>query len=184
MPVDSISLWQEIGLDDIWQTVITEKPHRARYGLDKAEYGINMHRLGKWVRDMVGMADAGEFNFGITAHPRDLPSGEGEDADEKMMPYVQGVNMATKICGYMNVVAYYGLTKKGTRCLYTQGTDNHYAKDQFDAFGEKGTLLNPTMPKIIEAIEAQRPKQAAKKRTAATKKPAAKRRRATTIRKR
>lgn len=153
--LDSISAWQDQGLDDIWDTVTTEKPHRKRYGLDKQEYGINMTRLGQWVRHMVGMADDGMFNFGITAWPRELPESDDPDAEEKLMPWVQGKNMATKMCGYMNVVAFMTKTRKGTRILYTEASKGHYAKDQFDAFPD-GKLLRPTVPEMMKLITRKR----------------------------
>jgi hypothetical protein len=176
---DSISLWQDVGLDDLWQTIITEKPHRARFGLDKGDYFINMQRLSRWVRHMAGMADDGLFNFGITAHPADLPIEDTEDADEKLMPYVQGKGMASKICGYMHIVAYMTKTKKGTPVIYTRESDDFHARDQIGALDDsEGKMFNPSMPKIIEAIEAARPKAKpkrapAKRQTKARVKPRA-----------
>lgn len=146
--LDSISLFQDTGLDDIWEGVIADKPHRAKHGADKGEYGINMQRLARWVRHMVALEG---FNFGITAHQADL---NDEDDNALLMPYVQGKNMSNKICGYMNVVAYLEMVK-GKRVLRTTATDRYYAKDQYDAF-PNGRLVEPTMAKIIKAIEASR----------------------------
>lgn len=163
--LDSISLWQDIGLDDLWETVIHEKPARARYGLDKQEYGINMFRTGKWVRHVVG---ARLFNFGMTAHVQMLPISLDPDAPEKLMPAIHGKvggalgGFAIKMCGYMNVVAYLDVTSKGTRVLYTNATDRYYAKDQFSSL-PKGRLVSPTMPKLIKAIEESRPAASKKK---------------------
>lgn len=154
--LDSLSLWQDQGLDDIWEQVILEKPHRARYGLDKQEYGINMLRIGRWVRHMVGCP---HWNFGVTCHPRVTESNEDEeDPDEKLMPWVQGKMMAPKICGYMNVVGYLhweevGKTKTPTRVLSLNSTKKYYAKDQFSCT-DNGRIINPTMPKLIETIVA------------------------------
>jgi hypothetical protein len=157
--LDSISLFQDHGLDDIWENVIAEKPHRAKHGADKGEYGINMQRLSRWVRHMVGLPG---FNFGITAHPAELPDVEG---DLILMPYVQGKNMSPKICGYMNVVAFMDVNDKGKRVIRTTATDRYYAKDQFDAF-PNGRMIEPTMPKIMTAINGTR-----KAPPAATKSP-------------
>lgn len=156
---DSISGFQDAGLDDLWQTVITEKPHRARYGLDQAEYGINMMRLGQWVRDIVALSDTGMFNFGMTAWPAELQESQDPMRVKRLMPWVQGKNMSSKMCGYMNVVAFGDYTDKGTRILRTSGTDRYFAKDQFDSLQPKGTLLEPTMPKLLAKINAKRPKQ-------------------------
>lgn len=156
--LDSISLWQDQGLDDIWQGVIDRKPDRAKHSLDQGEYGVNMHRLQLWVRHMVGASKSEGFNFGITAHPRDLPVGEDAEADEALMPWVQGKHMAAKVCGYMNIVAFMELTttkNRTRRVLRFNATERYYAKDQFDAF-EGGRLLDPSMPKIEERIEEAR----------------------------
>jgi hypothetical protein len=165
--LDSISAFQDTGLDDIWADVIAAKPHRKQYGVDKGEYGVNMTRLGQWVRAVVGL-DA--FNFGWTAHPflGNILNDEGSH-DEILLPWVQGKNMPLKMCGYMNMVAYYQIKKqkeKSVRVLRTNLTEHYFAKDQFDAF-PNGRMVNPTMPKIMAAIEAARPKPAAKKRTPA-----------------
>lgn len=153
---DSISAYQDIGLDDLWETIVTEKPHRKRYGLDKGDYWINMQRLGRWVRDVASLSDTGAFNFGITAWPAELsPSPEDAEIEQKMMAWVQGKNMAMKVCGYMNVVAFGTVTSKGTRRLQLAETEHIYAKDQFD-MTEKGFMLNPTIPKIEAAIDKKR----------------------------
>jgi AAA domain len=150
---DSISAYQDIGLDDLWQTIIDEKPHRKRYGLDKGDYWINMQRLGRWVRDVATLSNSGVFNFGITAWPAELsPSPEDSEVDQKMMPWVQGKNMAMKVCGYVNIVAFGTITSKGTRKLHFMESEHIYAKDQFDMFS-KYTLLNPTMPQIEAAVK-------------------------------
>lgn len=152
--LDNVSLIQDHGLDDIWDTVITEKPQRKRYGLDKQEYGINMFRLGQYLRHIVGGEVA---NFGMTAHTAWLPSTSDEEAEgdieEKLMPQVQGKNMSPKFCGYMNMVAYGNTDKKGTRRLYFNNTPLHYGKDAFDAFLPDHKLVKPTMKKIVTACE-------------------------------
>ena len=170
---------QDTGLDEIWADTIAAKPHRAQYGLDKGEYGVNMTRLARWVRSMVGID---QFNFGVTAHPLEIEDPVSEEM--KLQPYVQGKNMSTKVQGYMNLVAYYekkntgkGDDKKLVRVLRFEGSDRYVAKDQFDAFAE-GRMVNPTMPKIMAAVEASRPKTTARKTT--TKRTAASRRRRTT----
>lgn len=172
---DSISLFQDTGLDEIWSDLIAAKPHRAQFGLDKGEYNINMTRLARWVRSIVGI-DA--FNFVITAHPMEMA--DPITGEVKLMPFVQGKNMTTKIQGYMNIVAYYekkevkdGDGKKTVRVLRTEATETYVAKDQFDAFKD-AKLVNPTMPKVLDAVAAARP--AAAKPTAAKKRPVRRRR--------
>lgn len=157
--LDSVSLWQDHGLDDIWQDVIADKPARSRNALDKGEYGVNMFRLGSWVRAMVA---APGFNFGITAHPAEL---RADDDEPSLMPWLQGRNMATKVCGYMNLVGYLQVVARANgqegRVLYTKpfarGPQSApvYAKDQYDCLPE-GRLLNPTMAKLLAAINQKR----------------------------
>jgi hypothetical protein len=153
--LDSISLYQDVGLDYIWAGVIANKPSRRGHAVDKGEYGVNMWRLQEWVRHMVG---CDMFNFGITAHTFWGQSDSDEDPDEKiikLMPWVQGKNMPHKICGYMNIVALLEVKRrKGgreSRVLQTKGNDRMFGKDQFDLFSD-GRLLNPDMPKIKKAL--------------------------------
>jgi len=154
--LDSISAFQEIGLQDIFDVIVAAKPHRAGGPIDRGEYGENMRRLADFVRLMVGKA---HIHFGITAWPFPTESPTGEDI---FMPWVQGKSMPERITGYMNVVGYMAIHQKTNRrrekvgdpyrTMFTNLTDRYYAKDQFDAFG--GELVDPTMPKIMAAIEA------------------------------
>lgn len=175
---DSISGYQDIGLDDIWENLIIEKPHRKKYGLDKGEYGINMQRLGRWVRDVATLSDSGMFNFGMTAWPAELsPNPEDSEVEEKMMPWVQGKNMSMKMCGYMNIVAFGDYTAKGSRILRFMESEHIYAKCQFDGTDAPGSvrdlgykMVNPSMPKVIDMVEkgkgANNPRRTRAKRTA------------------
>lgn len=161
--LDSISLFQDTGLDDIWDGVIAKYPHRKEYSLDKGEYGINMWRLQGWVRDVVGIP---KLNFGITAHPEYLPN--PITGQVKLMPYVQGKNMSTKIQGYCNIVAYLEVVHKDgepRRVLRVRGTEDYEAKDQYDAF-KNGRLVDPTMDKIEQAVRNIMPAKAARRRPA------------------
>lgn len=155
--LDSISLWQDAGLDDIWETVIAEKPARARYGLDRQEYNINMTRLARWVRHIVG---PDLFHFGVTAHSEPLASPDkDEDGDPivKLMPWVQGKQMANKICGYMNLVTFLEVQRdeqdKLVRILHTTSTDVWYGKNQFDKGGDDWAIHKPTMTGLMKRIE-------------------------------
>lgn len=175
--LDSASGYQDVGLDDIWDTVTTEKPQRKRYGLDKPEYGVNMHRLGMMLRELVTLSNSGAFNFGVTAWVAELQPSEDAERLRKLMPWIQGRNMASKMCGYMNVVGFGDFTSKGTRVLHFMENDRYYAKTDFDDGNRPGSfaankyrVLNPTMPKIIEMINKSGGIEAAKqKRPQATK---------------
>lgn len=154
--LDSISLFQDHGLDDIWDAEVARKPHRQEYGMDKGEYGRNMERLSRWVRDMAALADMGICNFGLTAHPEMLE--DPATGEFRLMPYIQGRNMSPKICGYMNIIAYLEIKRvKGEerRVLRTRGTEDYVAGDQFNAF-DKGRLIDPTMPKLEAKLNAAR----------------------------
>jgi hypothetical protein len=178
--LDSISLWQDTGLDDIWEGVIARRPDRAQWTLDKGEYGINMWRLQQWVRNAIGVPG---INIGITAHPAEMLN--PIDGLTKLQPWVQGKNMSTKIQGYMKIVAYLEVVPaedntsgKPRRVLRTAGTERYEAKDQYDAF-PNGRLVDPTLDKIEKSILAVR--EAAKKpqhpRRAVAARPGTRRRR-------
>lgn len=174
--LDSISLFQDTGLDDIWQKVTDVKPARKEHGLDKGEYLRNMTFISRWVRAMVG-ADA--FNFGIVAHPHE---GETLEGDSKLMPYVQGRNMSAKISGYMNMVLYMAVKAKKDEepylMIYSLPSDDYVAKDQWYSL-PNGRLKNPTMPTLLKHIKAAR-----SARGSTAPKPATTRRRRTAVRKR
>jgi len=151
--LDSISLYQDIGLDDIWEGVIAAKPHRAEWALDRGEYNINMWRLQQWIRHVVAIPG---FNFGIVAHPAEIAN--PISGEVKLQPYVQGKNMSTKIQGYMNIVAYYEVVMvegEERRVLRTRGDERFEAKDQFDCF-KNGRMVDPTMEKIEASINGSR----------------------------
>lgn len=153
--LDSISLTQDQLLQSIWDEVIAEKPHRAKFGPDKPEYGVNMWRIAQWVRHMVG---SNITNIGITAHPDEMPNPFNEDGGMIMMPWIQGKNMPKKIVGMMNFVAYLEVReneKDRWRRLHTRSSEYLYAKDQFEAF-PTGRLDHPTLPKVVAAIDAAR----------------------------
>lgn len=159
--LDSISLFYDHGMDDVFANAVARNKERAKYGWDKGEFGINMSRLGSWCRHMVGM---NEFHFGITAHPAELEDVVLEHA--RLKPFIQGKNMSDKIQGYMKLVGYYEIVRSsGTprRVLRTQATDKYDAKDQYEAFA-KGRLVDPTMPKIITAIEEARAAKLARRK--------------------
>lgn len=178
--LDSISLFQDHGLDDVFADAVARKPARAEYGPDKGEYGINMQRIGKLVRDMVGLASAGQFNFGLTAHPFEWWDPIQET--DVWAPWIQGSNMSPKLCGYMNIVAVLQEVRRRdsdgdqpSQRLLLVDAPGHVGKDQLGCFpalksGRHG-FIDPTMGDVIEAIEASRKprrKTAAKRRARRT----------------
>lgn len=170
--MDSISLLQDIGLDDVYEGVLDQKgpvgsearKYREKFGPDRGEYGVNMWRLAQWVRHTVG---SGQVNLGITAHSFWW---ETDDAvtPSCLWPWVQGKGMPAKICGMMNIVAYGELRereirgeKRLVRVLHTNSNPRYYAKCQFklpdgtSVFGN-GDIYNPTLPAMMEAIQKGR----------------------------
>lgn len=167
--LDTISLMQDRLLEDIMSDVLMRRPDRGmdkggvivpEFGPDQGEYKLNFDRLAKWVRDMTGIAKAGAFNFGVTAHPYEWYDPTQEE--EIWAPWIQGKNMIPKICGYMNIIAYLQKQdddKKGTsqRVLLTDAP-GFLGGDQLECFpqlksGRHG-IVDPTMAKIEKAIKS------------------------------
>lgn len=166
---DSISLTQDIGLDDVYQTAVDAKEspqarkNRARFGPDKGEYRINMWRLEQFVRHAVG---SGGFNFGITAHSFWLTQTDelSGDTQTSLWPWIQGKAMPQKIGGMMNLVGYMEVVNREirgetrpVRIIHFDKSPRWYAKSQFKfpngqpAFGN-GDLANPSLDKIVEVV--------------------------------
>lgn len=166
---DSVSLAQDALLDDIWAGTIAEKPARAfkqdgtplltpASGLDRGEYGRNMERIQQWVRHMTR---CNRFHFIIVGHSYEAQNQIDDAGGVFLQPWVQGKNMISKICGYTNLISFLEVKqseKHGTwRRLHFAADTRWYAKDQFDAF-PKGFIDQPTVPKIMAAIEEARGK--------------------------
>lgn len=170
--IDSISLLQDVLLDDVFQGLIDRKGGRTgernRFGPDKGEYGVNMWRLAQLVRYLVG-SGAG-FNLLITAHSYqrewndELEEGSTGTPVEKLVPWVQGKMMSEKIAGMMNFVGYMEKRvrevrgeKKLQRVMYVDSNPRYVAKNQFKLSDgsptiEEGLIIDPTMPALLEKI--------------------------------
>jgi hypothetical protein len=160
--LDSISCWQDVGLDDIFAVAKERNPRRATAFWDKGDYGVNMGRIAEWVRFMMG---CDLFNFGITAHQfwvevqEGEPDTHGPNYIERMMPWIQGKGMPQRIAGYMQMVGYSTVheskKRKGEQYVKTRfrGNVNFYAKDQFHAF-PSGQVIDLTVPKLEAAVAA------------------------------
>lgn len=169
--IDSISLLQDIGLDDVYANAIDAKGGRqgarAKYGPDRGEYRVNMWRLEQFIRYIVG---TGGFNLGITAHAFWFQ--DPEEGNSQLMPWIQGKAMPQKISGMMNMVSYMEVRKREirgetreSRVLHFNKTERFYAKCQFKIDGkpafEDGGVVNPTAPEILEAIGREKTKKTA-----------------------
>ena len=190
---DAISIWQDFGLWDVLEGAFDRagppgspaRKHREQFYADKGEYHVNMQRISRAIRELSGSE---AFNFVVTAHAfwgKRLKEDDTEDESgaEQLQPWIQGKGMVSKVCGMMDVVGYLdhktmkirGQNRNVIR-LHTEGSEQIYAKNQFYAsnesvFGPGGVMINPTMPKIVEAINSARPA----KRTRPTRRPASRR---------
>lgn len=168
--LDSISLLQDVGLDDVYENVLDRKgpvgslarKDREQFGPDRGEYRVNMWRLGQWVRHMVG---AGTVNLGITAHAFWWEPNDNGVTSSCLWPWIQGKQMPQKICGMMNIVGYgaieeregRGGRKRTVRVMHTNATENWYAKCQIKLPGgapvfPTGDIINPTLPEMMTEI--------------------------------
>jgi hypothetical protein len=174
--LDSISLLQDVGLDDVYTGVLDKKgppgsqarKDREQFGPDRGEYRVNMWRLAQYIRHIVG---AGVVNLGITAHSFWYEPNNPLDelTIPALYPWIQGKNMPSKISGMMNIVAFMDTRererngrKMTQRVMHTNKSERYYAKCQFklpdgkSPFGD-GDLINPTLPKMMEALAPARP---------------------------
>lgn len=153
--LDGITLFQERGMDMIMEDLVAQKPHRKIYLPDKGEYGQNMNRLGKFLRDLKNLP----INQVWTAHAVMLETEQPDGSFiTRMMPQVQGRGMAQKACGYVGIVAHLESIAskkdedKEIPVLSTRRRDGWYGKDRYGAIGR---MLNPSVPKVVAAIEAK-----------------------------
>jgi phage nucleotide-binding protein len=163
--LDSISMFQEKGMDDIMREVVAAKPHRDPFVPDRLEYVKNMNHLSRWVRNMKSLP----FHFGITAHVMRIE--DEDDGSVTCMPQIQGKNMPSKMCGYVSIVGrLYVAKRKGeeeaSRLLQTERDGKWYAKDRFGALGNR--VVDPTIPgieKIVLATSTRKPTTRITRRT-------------------
>lgn len=150
--LDSVTHFQERGLDSIMRDIALARSNRLVWAADKGEYGQNMMRLNQWMRWNVVPA---KVNFGVTAHELkyEVPSTD----KVIIMPYVQGKEMPEKFSSYMNIVGRLTAVIKDDqveRRLTTRKSSSAYGKDNFlGALG--GVMLAPTVPKITAAITSK-----------------------------
>jgi hypothetical protein len=158
--VEDLSLLQDHLLDDELETEINQisrNPKRALFGPDEGVYGRNFYKLASWFRHVIG---PDQFNLLVICHVSSVPlpspdkDAEG-DPVQKLMPWIQGKNMSTKICGYMKMVTLMSENDKGRRFLRTASNQYFYAKDAFHIAPE-GVVWDPTTPKVVDLINKSR----------------------------
>jgi len=156
--LDSISIFQESGMDDVMEAMLAKAKHRNPYVPDRPEYQETQRHLGLWIRHMSKLP----VNFGITAHEMRLV--DPDDDRVTYLPDIQGGQgrFANKVCGYMGVVGHLEVKMRKEegkseelRVLRVRREGKYYAKDRYHALG-KG-VVNPTIPKIVSLIEQAKP---------------------------
>lgn len=162
--LDSLSLFQDQGLAYLFDKAVERKKHRAEFGLDVQEYGINQFRISRFIADMIGMVDDGKINFGAVCHTMTWYNPNTDT--EVWAPNIQGREglQMQKICGMFKTVGYYYLTrpegKKPYRVLKTKTEkDDVFVKDQLGIGGESGSIRNPTMADIDAALRNGQPRR-------------------------
>lgn len=154
---DSLTLFQERALiDDLMVEAIAQSTKdREEFVPDRREYLINQNRIGRYIRNFADLP----INFGVSALLQ--VDTDASDGSTVYMPAVAGKNMASKVCGYMNVIGFLAKAnieesgeKKIVQRLLTQRTGKYFARDRFMALGHH--VDRPTLPKIEGLIEAKR----------------------------
>lgn len=150
---DNVTLFQEQGMDQIMEELVAKKPGRNRYVPDQHEYLVNQNHLALMIRNLKSLP----MHCGFTAH---VFRTEDDDGKVVYLPLIQGGQgaLAQKLCGYMNLVTYmHTAVKDGKieRRLLTDKRQKYYAKDRWHSLG--GLVVNPTVPKVTEAIRANVP---------------------------
>lgn len=141
---DSISLFQDRALiDDIVKEAAAANPKQSSDVASMREYLINQNRISEFIRLFSDLP----CNFGVSALVLPAENPEGEII---YMPDVRGKGMASKICGYMNIVGYLACNNKGKRRLITGEREHYYAKDRFNVLKTNGETYidSPTLPKL------------------------------------
>jgi hypothetical protein len=159
---DSITLFQERGLDNVMDDLVASPKggHRSIYLPDKGEYGQNMSRLLRTLRDIKKLP----MHQVWTAHSQMLDQTMADGSVmERMMPQIQGKGIANKVCGYVDIVGHLEVVEKTAKVkgksvdksypvLITNKKGGWYGKDRRSAIGR---MVNPTIPKMVAAIESK-----------------------------
>lgn len=178
--IDSISKLQELCIRWILDRAVADNEKR-----DPDIPAIQDHY--KWqllMKRYVVMFNDLPVNILWTALAMHKEDSEGEDL---VLPLItgKGYDISAAICAEMMVVAHLGIketkvkrngvvVREDRRQLTTRFTPPFFAKDRYDAIGDDGVMANPTMPKVIAAINAPKgttatPTKPAAKKAAATR---------------
>jgi hypothetical protein len=145
--LDSLTHFQERGLDHIMDDLVAAKSHRKVYLPDKGEYGQNMNRVGRMMRDLRDM----RMHLGVTCHAFH-EEWDAETEENVMTPYIQGKGMTQKICGYMGLIGHMVVEEKDgalRSILDCRPSTEWYTKDRYGV----GRMINPTIDKVLAIVK-------------------------------
>lgn len=162
--IDSLTHFQERGLDNIMDDLVADpkKAHRRVYLPDKGEYGQNMNRVSRLLRDMRDLP----MHMGVTCHTFREQYFDDQEQDLNT-PYIQGKGMTEKVCGYMGVIGHMKIETGKTgevAVLDCRPSDQWYTKDRYGV----GRMINPTIGKVLTIVK-DGPAPARPARTATSK---------------
>lgn len=151
---DNTTLMQELFMDDLMIEVHARKPNQNRFVPDKPQYQQVQNQLAVMMRNFKALP----VHFGWTAHVM-----SATDMDDRIIhiPMIQGGqgDLSQKFCGYGNVVAYMQAVNnnegKVVRKIHVTQRGKVMAKSRWA--GLQGVMVNPTIPKIEEAIRSKFP---------------------------
>lgn len=151
--IDNLTLLQEQMMDEVLEKLVEAKPHRSRWVPDMHEYLVVQNQVGTYVRYFKALP----VHFGFTAHSMRT---EDEDGHVQYIPMLQGGQggLSQKLCGYMNVVGHYSAIRKegkSIRSLTVTKRGKFFAKSRWS--GLQGTVIDPTIPKLMHSISTKFP---------------------------
>jgi hypothetical protein len=181
--VDSLTGYEKLYMNEELDTAMAKRSAQNKNAdrvADLREYLLVQTEIKRITQHLADLP----MHFGATATVmmlpwRDLdPEGGYERETLMMMPAIQGKDgkVAMDVCGEFNVVGFLDRLEEGEEmipAMLVRYDGRHVARDRFVAIPttENGWLLNPTLPKIMEAIEK---KHRASRVAGATKATAAK----------
>lgn len=151
--LDNLTLHQDQFMDALMEELVKRKPNRSRWVPDMYEYLVVQNQVATYVRYFKALP----VHFGWTAH---VMSAEDNTGNDVFLPMIQGKQgeVSQKLCGYMNLVSYMKVVKKGgkeQRKIYFNKRGSFYAKSRFR--GLQGEMSDPTVTKVMDAVRSQLP---------------------------
>jgi len=160
--IDSVTKLQELCIRAILDKAVADNPSRdldIPAIQDHYKWQLLMKRYVVMFNDL----PINTLWLALAMHKEDQ---EGEDL---VLPLItgKGYDISASICAEMNVVAYLAVrtvktkdregavTERDRRELLVRSHPPYFAKDRYACIGDdKGVMIDPTMPKIIAAIES------------------------------